>query len=373
VKVHLTAVFFVLTAFAVPPNTAHTDARSDYLGAMELATSGKNREAVDKLKAVAAAGADYADEALLEIGRICEEELFDGFCAKFAYEDMLGRFSGSRLLERATLHLEGLKPILPEHMDATLRYRRAVRDFSKDKNAALSKVLLILDVDPDMPEADQARYWVGESYRGMDEDVKATGIFNELVRRSPGSIWARKAEYSLGLMAQEKKDYISAVAKFTAASATSDTAMAAAAKQSAERAAVHLFRMRMANWAIDVVIVGWVLFAVVLFRRKISLSKLLGPLVETWVIAAGSVVMLAIIWVMCRQYFGWLAAMFGATAVTAQLSGVYLKNSRPGKAGAVAYAAAVLALASCIIYAAMVKAGLFGAIVHTVVYGVEKS
>ncbi|MFA6033716.1 MAG: hypothetical protein WC889_12520, partial [Myxococcota bacterium] len=148
-----------------------------------------------------------------------------------------------------------------------------------------------------------------------------------------------------------------------------DSVLAESAASDASRAEEHLFRDRMSDGALVLVLSSLLFLVAALARRGMGARELLRPLPETIVLAAGSVILLAILFRLHRDATAWFAVMFTLYVLGAQMSGVLLRRTDFGFRLRLAYLAAAVALSAAAFYAAIVKAGLFGALKHTIQFG----
>ncbi|MBI5526941.1 MAG: tetratricopeptide repeat protein [Deltaproteobacteria bacterium] len=350
---------------------AHAGGRDEFNRAIALEREGKMRDALGVLGALADTKAEFSDDALLEAGRVHEEEMLDGEQAVASYGRLIKEFPNSRLVRRAAARIEALRSVEPRHLRAALEFRRAVLDFPKDNKASMERVLNLLQKSPDFPGADHAYFWLGEVTRGRKDYVQAEGYYHTVIGRYAQSQWAWKARRSLGDLAYDKKDYAAAADRYREAAAAPDQYLHSAALADAERAETHLFRGRAANLAILLLFLGWAYVLVALSRLRPGIKAAKQPVPEAWVALGLSIIVVAAAAVFQRRYVPGIAVVLAAFLISIQLSGTLLRYRVYSTGGKIAYLLATLGIGFGVLYGAIVKMGLMGSVLHTFRFGVD--
>jgi len=97
-----------------------------------------------------------------------------------------------------------ISQITPE---ARIVYESAYLSYVKgDYTEAINSFQSYLKIAPDSPLADNAFYWIGESYAAMGKRQNAVDTFRELITKYPQSPKKPTALYKLGLIYEESKD-----------------------------------------------------------------------------------------------------------------------------------------------------------------------
>jgi tetratricopeptide (TPR) repeat protein len=360
------ALFLLVSSL---PIAADAGGREDYYRALDLEKAGKYDEAVVLLEGVTSAGREFADDALMEAGRIAEEVFLDGPRAINYYERLLKMHPSSRLVRRANARAEMLLAADPKHIKTILEFKRAILDFPNDKAAAIAKVLGLIEANPSWPGSDHALYWLGEVSRNMDDRAAAEKYLGGVISKYPSGEWAFKAMRSLGDMAYERKDYTASLEYFSQAMASPDPSLRGAVQADAERARTHLQRTRLSFAAFALLFLWWLYLARGILKARPGWKGVLKPHPETWLMAALSAVLLLLFAVFQGKYLAGAAVIIAVFLVSTQLSGSLLKVRRPAGIGRVLYLAATMVVMSAALYGIMVRMGLIGAMIHTLRFG----
>ena len=359
----------VCAALLAGAAAAHADGRGEYNRALALEKDGKHAAALAALKALGAVKGEFADDALLEAGRIHEEELLEGPQAMEQYAALLRDFPNSRLQRRAAARLEALRTVEPRFLKPALEFRRAILDFPADNKAATDRVQRLLSGTPDYPGADHAYYWLGEVARGRRDATQAAGYYQTVIQKFPQSQWAWKARRSLGDIAYDRKDYTAAAELYREAAQAPDPHLKSAAQVDVERAELHVFRHRAANLSFVALLACWAYLVVRLRRLPMGLRTAARPVPEAWVLLALSLAVLAVTAVGPRAELLGIALTLLTFLVTVQLSGTLLRHHSFGFVGKLLYFSAAALVSSGVLYGAVVKMGHMGSLVHTFKFG----
>jgi len=368
-RAFILVVVGVAVVWAAP--AAYAGGRDEFNRAITLEREGKLKEALGVLGALADTKAEFSDDALLEAGRVHEEELLDGEQAVATYARLVKEFPNSRLVRRAAARIEALRSVDPRFLRAALEFRRAVLDFPKDNKASMQRVLDLLGKTPDFPGADHAYFWLGEVARGKKDFVLAERYYHTVIEKYAQSQWAWKARRSLGDLAYDKKDYAAAAEMYREAAGAPDQYLRSAAESDAERAETHLFRERNANLAILLLLLGWAYLFVALSRLRPGVKAAAQIVPETWVALVLSIAVLLAAAFFQRRYVPGLAAVLLVFLVSIQLSGTLLRYRVYSTGGKIAYLLASVGIGFGVLYGAIVKMGLMGSVLHTFKFGVD--
>jgi tetratricopeptide (TPR) repeat protein len=359
----------IVAAALLLPHAAHASGRDAYYKALETEKAGDMKGAMAALREVAAAGQEFSDDSLMEIGRLCEEELLDGECAIEAYRELVSRFPASRLLRRANAKVEVLSAVQHQYLKTTLEFRKAILQLHASRDASIDAVKKIVSDNPGFPGVPHALFWLGETERGSGNEKSAIGFYEELTKKHPASPWSYKALRSLGDIAFRNKDYRLAAEYYGRASMTTDRTLSAAALLDLKRAGEHLERQRFSVLALVILFSFWLVLAVLLKKEKVRPGVFFNPVPEALFLATAMLILVALTAYFQRPHTVAIAAISAVFIVTSQLSGVFLRQRLVSGSWKVAYAAAALLATFCGLYAVIVRGNLFGAIQHTITFG----
>ena len=343
--------------------------REEFDRAILLVKDGKLPEAIAVLDALAATKGEFGDDALLEAGRIHEEELLDGARAMERYGALLRDFPNSRLQRRAASRFDALRTVDPRFLGPALEFRRAILDFPKDNKAAMDRVLGLITKNPEYPGADHAYFWLGEVARGKGDFLHASGYYHTVVQKFPQSAWAWKARRSLGDIEFERKSYGAAADLYREAAGAPDQYLHAAAIADAERAETHQCRERAANLSFMALLLGWAWLLAALLKLPTGIRIALHPVRETWALLVLSAGVLCAAGFFQPRHLTGIAPVLVVFLVSTQLSGALLRYHSFRPIGKVAYLVVSAAIGFGVIYGAIVKMGLMGSMVHTLKFG----
>jgi len=91
--------------------------------------------------------------------------------------------------------------------EARIVYESAYLSYVKGNyTEAINSFQSYLKIAPDSPLADNALYWIGESYAAMGKRQNAVDTFQELISKYPQSSKKPTALYKIGLIYEESKD-----------------------------------------------------------------------------------------------------------------------------------------------------------------------
>ncbi len=106
--------------------------------------------------------------------------------------------------KKAVSDSEDVSSVSPE---ARMIYESAYLNYVKGNyNEAITGFRSYLKVAPESPLADNAMYWIGESYYSMGKRQDAVDTFNELINKYPQSNKRPTALYKIGLIYEGAKD-----------------------------------------------------------------------------------------------------------------------------------------------------------------------
>ena len=359
----------VCTALLAGAAPAHAGGRDDFNRAYALEKDGKHAEALAALKALAGTGGEFGDDALLEAGRIYEEELLDGAQAAEMYTALLRDFPNSRLQRRAAARLEALRTVEPRFLKPALEFRRAILDYPRDNKAAMERVQNLIQRTPDYPGADHAYYWLGEVSRGKGDTLQAERYYHTVIEKFPQSAWAWKARRSLGDLSYDLKEYAAAADLYREAAAAPDPSLKAAALNDVERSQTHVVRHRISNLSFLALALGWIFLIAGIRRLPMGLRTLVRPVAEAWVMLVFALAILAVTAVFQRALVAGIGLTLLVFIFTIQLSGVLLRNHSFRAPGKIAYLVFSIAIMAGVLYGAVVKMGHMGSLIHTFRFG----
>jgi TolA-binding protein len=205
------AVLWQLAGGLAAPAAA--DEADAFYAAADLAQGGKPAEAVAQLEALVARAPDdpFADDALLEIGRLYEEKLGDPVKAAAAYGRLVHDFPQSRLAARARARAEALRA----EMGPDARSARALAELedvlghlaARPRAESIARVEKLLADDPRFPGAPRALTWLGNALQLEGRSDEALRRYREVSARWPRGEWTQRARRAEGDLLLQRRDW----------------------------------------------------------------------------------------------------------------------------------------------------------------------
>jgi outer membrane protein assembly factor BamD (BamD/ComL family) len=169
---------------------------AEFYRGMALERDGKWAEAVAVFRAlVARAPADaFADDALLEIGHVEEEQLDDPVAALAAYERLARDYPDSRLVVRATRRAEELRAQVESGAEAARAWGAIFYGFpGRPRAETIAQVEGFLAKYPDFAAAPRASYWLATLLRDEGRGADALARARTVEERWPADAYAARA------------------------------------------------------------------------------------------------------------------------------------------------------------------------------------
>lgn len=361
---------------------ASADERESFYQGVALDRDGKPGEAVKVyLDLVERAPADpFADDALIELGRVYEEKLSDPIKAAEAYERLLREHPTSRLAVRAKKRAEFLRGAMGEGGKSAAQLAELndiLYGMAKRPRAdSIARMEKLVAEHPDFPAAARAVFWLGERHQEDGRLDAALARFHEVVERFPRSEWEPRARKAIGDVHLARGEYDAAMAAYRTLRGRGDQQLELVAEESMKRARDEQWRWRayVASW---IVIGLFPIVMIVLLRRATKSWRetgraLIRPPVEA-------------------IYFLPVAALFVGAGMTEHaalgnaietivlggvvvvwLSGASLRAAGATVARALGHAAASAVAVVALCYLAVHRERLIDMLIETIRFGSEK-
>jgi TolA-binding protein len=385
----LAAAVVVLVLALAWPARAIADQGDAYYAATALEEKGDHAGAVAAFLTLADADPDdpFADDALIEAARLCEEKLADPARAADLYERLVRDYPQSRLAVRARRRAEALRAGMGAggaHAAALAAWNDILSGYSERPRAeSIARAERLLAEHPGFPLAGKVTLWIGEQHAEAGALDAALARFAEVEQRWPGAAEARLARRERGdvLVRQGRFDEAEAVYRSLREAAGGDPMVEITIKEAMSdlAAARRWARLRVVAWAL---IAAFVLGAGALTWRAAgsggaAARVLARPPVEVWYLLPVAALLAGAGLSEHPSIGGALSWMCAAALGTAWLSGASLEAARR-RAGRVGLAralgvggGAVLAMAA-VTFLAIWHYGLVDLVVHTARWGADR-
>lgn len=313
----------------------------------------------------------FADDALLELGRLLEEKLGDPVAAATTYERLAHEHPESRLAGRARRRAETLRQALgPDGRAAP-----AVAELNaillgsagEPREELVTRMEKLLAAWPDFPDAPRALVWMGNTLADLGRRDEALARYEAARTRFPTSEWApraARAEADLRLVLGD----LGGAERLYATLPDADARESGLGRVAAARGRA---RWELLAW----LVLGTSAVAAVVATRRAagSFRTLLRPPIEVIFLLPFALLFIAAASSENVSMTRAVVGVCGGGLVCAWLSGVSLQAARPAR-GTRVMVTALLAASSiaAICYISIVRAGLHDFLVETLRFGPER-
>jgi tetratricopeptide (TPR) repeat protein len=355
-----------------------TSGRELYYQALQEVRAGSAQAAFERLQRIVDEFPQdpFADDALIEQARICEEVLEQPVRALELYRALVEKYPDSRLIRRARKKIEFLGGHLDQGEEVLKEYLKIQRE-SVNVPAAqtVSRMERLLDEHKDFSLRPDGLHWLGSLMAREGMRDKARANLEEAIREYPEHEVAGLALGLLGNMALEDGDLDAAEAVYLRLSGSSSQKW----KRAAQDALGRVNRLRWQWRAVAAAVGLWVLAFLglwtLLFLRlrsgKLRLPRRLCPPAE----AIGYLVIMVglVIWAATgtRQTTHALLWMTGMVFLLLVPNGWLLRSWMPRGGWMVLWVLGLVVVCAAAVVAAIGLAGMTGQVLHTLQFGMD--
>lgn len=374
------SVWMALAGGAAPGDGSAGDdpGRSRYYQALQQVRAGNPRGGLEALAGLVEHHADsaFADDAMLEMARILEEELDQPARALATYRELLQRFPDSRMARRARARVE----FLSSHLDAGEQALNTYRDIlehgaTRPVDESIRRMRRLLDEHPDFSLAPRALHWMASLLVRARRLERARALLHELVEAYPEDPAAGQAWTLLGRLAVDRGDLDEAERALTAMARVPGEEWAAASREALGRVERLRWRRRVRAGCVAVWGLALLWLAGLLVWRVRAGAMPAGwwrrPPAEAVV---GLLILAALViwaWTGTHQTRNALLWMTGLVTPLLLANGWVLRAWSPPGWSRALWLVGLLVAWSAVVVASIGLAGMEGQVLHTLQRGTE--
>jgi len=369
-----------LLALAAAPQPAAPSQREVFYGALRQAQGGRVEQAVASLLQLAGQHPQdsYADDALGQAARLCEEELYRPARALELYRRLLEEYPRSRLARRARTRVEWLSAHLDQGEQVLGEYLRITRSAAKvGLEQAVAAMRKLLDAHPEFSLRAEGRYWIAGLLARTGQDREAERLYQQIAATSEDKQQAARALIDLAnlrLAAGNLDGAEDAYRRLGELGPRWRQAAAGGMQQLAHAATRGRIPLVAGVVYALVLLWTWLAFLLGLRRGGPVRARLFLPPVEALVylvVMAGLIAWAASGTRMTARALGWMAGLHLPLLLPAGWS---WKSARPPRGGArLAVRLSLLLVGSlAIMVLALGQAGMIGEVLDTLKFGVSE-
>jgi TolA-binding protein len=366
----------LLLSFSAPA-LAQRPALATYSEALRTAQQGSPDRAVEMLWTIVREhGQDpIADDALFQIGNICEKQIGDYDQAEKAYLQLMETFPQSKNELKAKQRIEQLRRDRGSG-DEPLRILKEIQTrFSQiGEEEALARLRDLYRNYPDFSRRDLVLYMIAEGEYRKREYEAALRDYQELVRKYPQS---ERVYYVLGRIGKahiERRDFDAALAAFEKV-AEYEMATYGARKSGDEQIRrVHLFQnLRTLFWlSLGIAAAALLVWAAGTRWNAVTAGDLKNAAVDLGIL---SVLFLLAVTLASDKPWVYQSALiyaWAALGAAAFLNRLFLCTRAPGRGGRILAAAGALLSAAAVVYAVYYQRDMVNLLYDSIQYSMER-
>jgi tetratricopeptide (TPR) repeat protein len=205
-------LIFILLAFVLLSPVVYADdtALEQYTAALKASRDGDGEKAVKMLWAVAENYPEdpIADDALFQVGAICQLRIGDYVQAEKAYQLVLDRYPTSRNSRRAQARLDQLKEDRSGGDEPLRLFTQVMQNYQRIGPDESIRIMESLYTDhPNFNKREQVKYWIAEEYRRLKKYDMAMAAYHEVLTDFPEGKWSYFAAIAIGQTLIETRNF----------------------------------------------------------------------------------------------------------------------------------------------------------------------
>ncbi len=316
----------------------------------------------------------FADDALLELARMTEEELAQPRRAIKLYALLVKRYPASRLARRAQARGDFLKRHAAGKPDVYGQYQEIMkRGLRQDLTQIDVELRALLDKHPDFSLAPQGYLWLAGRWASAGQSARAKALYEGIIQDHPDAPAAATSLLALAELARGEGDIEAAEFAYARLARLGGETWRGAVEEGRRRLG-QLGQRRLVMWlglgSWALVVLGMCLaLAWALRRGKLCLRHLRRPPLEGLFFL---LLMSVFLWMthgranQAHEALWWLT---GSSLLLMWPAGILFRGIRPNRLGMVFWCFSLLLGWAGAVVASVGLAGMSGQVLHTFVHG----